>query len=435
MKNILVSPFFYIFTIYLLHRYQTNFTMKIEKVFFKNRKDLNLAAFIYHPLDKHPRFYALFAHCFTCNKNLKAVQNICNTLSQMGVAVMSFDFTGLGNSDGEFENTNFTSNISDLIDAANFLAMEYESPSLLIGHSFGGAASIYAAQSLPDIKALATIGSPSDVRHISHLFEDQLETIKEKGTSRVNIGGRDFGINRSFLQDLQEKNLSSCLSKLRKPFLILHSPQDSIVSIKHAANLYEKAFHPKSFVSLDGADHLLSSPVESAYVGEMISTWAKKYISDLTVPNDTKGHEVKVRLAGQGYTSEVKTPFHHLLADEPEEVGGDNLGPTPYDLLMAALGTCTAMTLQMYAQRKKWKLEEINVYLDHDKVHKEDSDNVDDQKAKVSRFTRNLEIIGNVDEIQRKRLLEIANKCPVHRTLEEVVIIETKFKNNTPYPL
>ncbi|MBD3630606.1 alpha/beta fold hydrolase [Cyclobacterium sp.] len=404
--------------------------MKTEKVFFKNRKEFNLAAFIYHPLDQPPRFYALFAHCFTCSKNLKAVQNICNTLSQMGVAVMSFDFTGLGNSDGEFENTDLSSNISDLIDAANFLATAYEAPSLLIGHSFGGAAAIYAAQSLPDIKALATIGSPSDVEHISHLFEDHLDTIEKKGTSRVNIGGRGFAINQSFIQDLRQKDLRACLSQLRKPILILHSPQDSIVAINHAAKLYEKAFHPKSFISLDGADHLLSDTTDSEYVGEMVSAWVKKYIPAKVQPNDTKGHEVKVRLAGNGYTSEVKTRYHHLLADEPEEVGGDNLGPTPYDLLMAALGTCTAMTLQMYAQRKKWRLEEINVYLDHDKVHRKDSDNVDDKKAKVSRFTRSLEITGDVDETQRKRLLEIANKCPVHRTLEEDIIIDTRFKDH-----
>ncbi|WP_163377573.1 bifunctional alpha/beta hydrolase/OsmC family protein [Cyclobacterium sp. SYSU L10401] len=403
--------------------------MKTEKVLFKNRKDLNLAAFIYHPLDQPPRFYALFGHCFTCSKNLKAVQNICNTLSQMGVAVMSFDFTGLGNSDGEFENTDLSSNISDLVDAANFLAEEYEAPSLLIGHSFGGAASIYAAQSLPGIKALATIGSPSDLLHISHLFEEHLDTIKDKGNARVNIGGRDFGINHSFLQDLQEKDLGSFLSKLRKPILILHSPQDNIVAISHAAKLYEKAFHPKSFVSLDGADHLLSESKDSQYAGEIISTWAKKYIPSRSPPNDTKGHEVKVRLAGKGYTSEVKTPFHHLLADEPKEVGGDNLGPTPYDLLMAALGSCTAMTLQMYAQRKKWDLEEIVVYLDHDKVHRKDGEAFEKKDAKISRFTRYLKISGALNEEKRAKLLEIANKCPVHRTLEEDIIIETKFKD------
>ncbi|WP_162416844.1 bifunctional alpha/beta hydrolase/OsmC family protein [Cyclobacterium roseum] len=403
--------------------------MKKETVRFKNRQGIDLSANIYHPLDQHPRFFALFAHCFTCSKNLKAIQNICNTLSQMGVAVMSLDFTGLGNSKGEFENTNFSSNISDLIDASEFLTKHYQAPSLLIGHSFGGAAAIFASQTLPHIEALVTIGSPSDPQHISHLFEDHLESIESKGSSTVHIGGRGFEINQAFIQDLRQKDLGFCLSKLRKPILILHSPQDLVVDIRHAAELYEKAYHPKSFVSLDGADHLLSNPADSQYVGEMISSWSRKYIPAPTVPNDTKGHAVKIRLAGNGYTSEVKTPFHHLLADEPEEVGGDNLGPTPYDLLMAALGTCTAMTLQMYAQRKKWKLEEINVYLDHDKVHQKDGDNVDDKNAKVSRFTRSLEITGDLDETQRKGLLEIANKCPVHRTLQEQISIETRFKS------
>ena len=403
--------------------------MKKESVSFKNREGIELSAFIYHPLDRHPRFFALFAHCFTCNKNLKAIQNICNTLSQMGVAVMSLDFTGLGSSKGDFENTNFSSNISDLMDASEFLSESYSAPSLLIGHSFGGAAAIFAALSLPEIKAVVTIGSPSDHNHIAHLFDDHLASIEKNGSSRVNIGGRGFQINNAFIKDLRQKDLGSSLSQLRKPILILHSPQDLIVDIQHAAKLYEKAFHPKSFISLDGADHLLSNPADSQYVGEMISSWSKKYVPSSPITNDTKGHEVKVRLAGEGYTSEVKTPYHHLLADEPEEVGGDNLGPTPYDLLMAALGTCTAMTLKMYAQRKKWVLQEINVYLDHDKVHKNDGENVDDSNAKVSRFTRNLEITGDVDEAKRARLLEIANKCPVHRTLQEQIIIETRFKN------
>jgi putative redox protein len=402
--------------------------MKKERIRFKNSEGIELAAFIYHPLDRHPRFFALFAHCFTCSKNLNAVQTICNTLSQMGVAVMSLDFTGLGSSEGTFENTNFSSNISDLIDASTYLQERYQAPALLIGHSFGGAAAIFAAGSLPTVKALVTIGSPADPKHISHLFDDQLEAIEKQGASRVNIGGRGFRIHKSFVEDLQKKDLGTFLAQLKKPLLILHSPQDSVVGIEHAAQLYERAFHPKSFVSLDGADHLLSNTVDSEYVGEIISTWAKKYIPAPVVPNDTKGHEVAVRLAGQGYTSEVKTPYHHLLADEPESVGGNNLGPTPYDLLMASLGTCTAMTLQMYAQRKKWPLEEVNVYLDHDKVHRNDGDRVEDKSSKISRFTRNLRISGDLDEAQRHRLLEIANKCPVHRTLEDDILIETRYK-------
>nr|MBI1232416.1 alpha/beta fold hydrolase [Cytophagales bacterium] len=402
--------------------------MKKERVNFKNRSGTTLSAFIYHPLDRQPRFYALFAHCFTCNKNLNAIQNICNTLSQTGVAVMSFDFTGLGSSEGDFEDTNFSSNVSDLLDASQFLADHYQAPSLLVGHSFGGAAAIFAAHSLSAVKALVTIGSPSELNHISHLFEGHLEAIEEKGSSQVKIGGRPFNINHSFLQDLRENNLASTLNKLRKPILILHSPQDRIVDISHAAQLYGQAFHPKSFVSLDGADHLLSDSKDSEYAGEMISSWSKKYIPTSMVPNDTKGHEVTTRLAGEGYTTEIKTPFHHLLADEPEALGGKNLGPNPYDLLMAALGACTTMTLKMYADRKKWDLKEIIVYLDHDKVHRTDGENFEKKEAKVSRFTRRLEILGETDEAKIQKLLEIADKCPVHRTLKETIVIETYMK-------
>jgi uncharacterized OsmC-like protein/alpha/beta superfamily hydrolase len=402
--------------------------MKIERLNFKNKDGFELSARLYLPLDEPPRFYAIFAHCFTCSKNFKAVSNISNTLSQLGIAVLSFDFTGLGNSEGNFEETGFSSNVDDLLAAADFLEKNYEAPKLLVGHSLGGSAVIFAAAELDYVEAVVTIGSPANPKHVKKLFESDITTIKKEGSAKVNIGGRSFRIKNDFVEDLESKNLPDLISKIRKAFLFLHSPQDQIVDISNAAELYQNAHHPKSFVSLDGADHLLSDEIESKYAGELISTWSKKYLPEEIRENDIKGHQVKVRLFGDSYTSEVKTPYHHLLADEPKDVGGANLGPTPYDLLMASLGACTVMTLKMYTQRKGWDLKEINVYLDHDKVHKEDSEDFDKKGSKVSRFTRSLEIKGDLNEEMKDKLLEIANKCPVHRTLHEDIIIETKFK-------
>jgi len=273
-----------------------------------------------------------------------------------------------------------------------------------------------------------TIGAPSDPAHIKHLFQESIETIQKEGSAKVNIGGRSFRLKKDFIEDLEQKNLPQMLSKMRKSFLIMHSPQDSQVDISNAAELYTAAHHPKSFISLDGADHLLEQEEDSKYVGEVISSWSSRYLLAPINENDIKGHQVKVRLSGDGFTSEIKTPFHHLIADEPKKMGGMNLGPTPYDLLMAALGTCTVMTLKMYAQRKKWDLEEVVVFLDHDKIHKQDSEHFEEKGAKVSRFNRFLEIKGELDQNQKKKLLEIANKCPVHRTLQEKIIIETRFK-------
>jgi putative redox protein len=402
--------------------------MKIERLNFKNKDGQKLSARLYLPLDESPRYYAIFAHCFTCSKNFKAVSNISNTLSQLGVAVLSFDFTGLGNSEGDFEDTGFSSNVEDLLAAADFLEKNYEAPKLLIGHSLGGAAVIFAAAELEYVEAMVTIGAPANPKHVKKLFESDIETIKKEGSAKVNIGGRSFRIKKDFVEDLESKNLPDLISDMRKAFLFLHSPQDQIVDISNAAELYQNAFHPKSFISLDGADHLLSDEKESQYVGELISTWSKKYLPVEINENDIKGHQVKVRLFGDGYTSEIKTPFHHLLADEPKDVGGANLGPTPYDLLMASLGTCTVMTLKMYAERKGWDLKEIVVFMDHDKVHKEDSEDFEKKGSKVSRFTRSLEIKGELSDEMKVKLLEIADKCPVHRTLHEDIIIETKFK-------
>lgn len=400
--------------------------MKTKNLTFPNAKGEQLSARLFLPLDELPRFYAVFAHCFTCSKNFKAVSNISDTLSQLGVAVLSFDFTGLGKSEGDFGQAGFSSNVSDLVMASQFLEENYKAPKLIIGHSLGGAAVIFAAAKLDSIQAVVTIGAPSNPAHVTHLFSSGLDQIEKEGVAEVTIGGRPFTLSQEFVKDLKAQDLEEVIKNLRKAFLFMHSPQDTVVDISNAAELYQAAHHPKSFLSLDGADHLLSDEKESRFAGEMISAWSKKYLPVEVSENDVKGHQVKVRLAGDSYTTEVMTPFHHLIADEPEFVGVNNLGPTPYDLLMASLGTCTAMTLKMYADRKGWVLEEINVYLNHEKVHQKDAE--DAKGGKLSKFSRYLEIKGELTEEMKEKLLEIADKCPVHKTLHEPIKVETHFR-------
>ena len=404
--------------------------MKNQRLFFKNKEGIQLAANLVIPLDKTPLFYAIFAHCFTCSKNFQAVNNISRTLANLGVAVLSFDFTGLGQSEGEFEDTQFSSNIEDLLSAAEFLEREYEAPSLLIGHSLGGTAVLYASAKLESVKAVVTINSPAEPNHVLHIFKESIAEIKKKGSATVNIGGREFTIKKEFLESLEKESIGELLKNLRKSFLFVHSPQDLIVDISNARELYEAAHHPKSFISIDGSDHLVSDKNDSQYVGNIIAAWSARYLVDeerIKVANDIEGHEVRVRLSGKGYTTEVKTPTHHLIADEPEALGGDNLGPNPYDLLMASLGSCTAMTLRMYADRKNWPLKEVTVFLNHDKIHLKDIKNSKDSSAKISRFERIIQLEGDLDEKQKERMLEIANRCPVHRTLQETIKIETKI--------
>ncbi|MEB2779785.1 alpha/beta fold hydrolase [Algoriphagus sp. C2-6-M1] len=401
--------------------------MNPKRLTFTNRNDLELAAHLYLPVDQEPHFFAIFAHCFTCSKNFSAVTRICTALSQNGIAALSFDFTGLGMSEGEFTESTFTSNVSDLLDAADFLAQEYQAPKMLIGHSLGGAAVLYAAAEMSEVEAIVTIAAPAFPGHVRNLFMNSLEEIEESGSATVKIGGRPFHISKSFVDDLVQKPLHTFLKKLRKSLLIMHSPQDEIVDISNAAEIYNAAFHPKSFISLDGANHLVSNPKDSEYIAELIGSWSKRYVlvQEENQVNDTRGNQVFVRLSGQKYTTEVMTPNHQLIADEPAEVGGDDMGPNPYDLLMASLGSCTAMTLKMYAERKKWPLEQVSVFLNHESVHMADSTHPEEKSAKVSQFTRIIEIEGELDSEQRKKLLEISNKCPVHRTLQEEIIIHT----------
>ncbi len=402
--------------------------MRSTNVTFTNPQGHELAARLELPVNQQPHTYAIFAHCFTCSKNLNAVRNISRALNLEGIAVLRFDFTGLGQSKGEFSETNFSSNIDDLWAAAQFLKENYKAPTMLVGHSLGGTAVICAAQKLDEMKAVAIIGSPFDPIHVSHLFEESIEQIEASGAATVNIGGRPFQVTKQFLEDIREQYIAEHLRELRKPLLVLHSPQDEIVEVENARKIYEVAFHPKSFVSLDGADHLLTRRKDSEYVGEIIASWAKRYLSIPAKEELEAEKQVAVRLGQDGYTTEVMVRHHSLTADEPESVGGNDFGPTPYELVAAGLGTCTAMTMHMYARRKKWDLQEVVVHLDHRKDYPADSENMDDPKSRIDHFSRVIQVVGKLNKAQLQRLLEIADKCPVHRTMNSEVAIQTELR-------
>jgi len=397
------------------------------KIQFPNDEGKMLAARLELPVNQHPHSYALFAHCFTCSKNLSAVRHISTALHQSGVAVLRFDFTGLGESEGDFVDTNFSSNVEDLLAAAKYLAENYEAPSLLIGHSLGGAAVLCAATELSEVKAVATIGAPFDPEHVSHLLGDSIDEIETRGLAEVNIGGRPFTVKKQFLEDIRSNKISEKIKNLKKALLIMHSPQDRTVNIDNAARLYTTAMHPKSFISLDGADHLLGDKMDAQYVGESIASWVKRYLA-LPAQEKLRGDKtVAVRLGDQGFTTEIMVRHHSITADEPVSIGGNDFGPSPYELLTSGLGACTAMTLQMYARRKKWDLKEVKVHLAHFKDYASDMADTENSKSKIDHFELKLELEGELDEKQRARLLDIANKCPVHRTLHQEVAISVEF--------
>ena len=397
--------------------------MRTQRVKFKNRDGVELSARLDFPLDQIPHHTALFAHCFTCNKDLNAVKNISRALTSEGFAVLRFDFTGLGESEGEFAESNFSANVQDLIDACVYLTAELKAPELIIGHSLGGAAVVFAANQMPDVKAVVTIGAPADPAHVSHLFEDQLEGADNNENVEVSIGGRAFKMQRQFLEDVRTKDMRTEVAALRRGLLILHSPQDTIVSVDNAAAIYQAAMHPKSFVSLDGADHLLSNKKDSLYVGSLIASWATRYLEFPVESNLSTTKQIVVRTGLEGFTSQVKAGTHRLLADEPVSVGGQDFGPSPYEFVSVGLGACTGMTLRMYANRKEWPLEEVRVHVDHAKEEVEDAAGTN----KVDVFKRTIELRGDLDQDQRERLLQIANKCPVHRTLEGAIAITTEL--------
>jgi len=405
--------------------------MKLQKVMFKNKEGQELIGRLELPVDSHPHNFVLFAHCFTCNKNLLAVKNIGKALSSNGFAVLRFDFTGLGESEGDFADTNFSGNVEDLVAAADYLKENYKAPSLLIGHSLGGAAVIFAAAHIPSVKAIATIGAPSNPVHVKQLLKSSIEEINSEGKATVNLSGRDFTIKKQFLDDLESKSLPETVKRLRKPLLIMHSPLDQTVGIKNAEEIYLAAHHPKSFVSLDDADHLLSDKKDSVYAGKVIAGWAERYLNIPTTSTLKTKQQVAASLdRDDGFSTQMKIGNHYMLADEPIEFGGNDFGPSPYEFVSAGLSACTAMTVQMYAKRKQWDLQNIEVHTSYSKTHAQDCEDCESPSSRIDTFDREIKLTGDLNEKQKDRILQIADKCPVHKTLHSDTQIVTKIVEN-----
>lgn len=409
--------------------------MIMERITFEGHGRDTLAARLDLP-DGPVLATALLAHCFTCSKDIPAARRIAGRLAAMGIAVMRFDFTGLGHSDGEFANTTFTSNVEDLAAAAAYLDARGMAPTLLIGHSLGGAAVLRAAGRIASVKAVATIGAPYDPGHVTHNFADALDDIAAKGQAEVNLGGRPFTIGQAFVEDVSAEKLGPAIGALKKALLVMHAPTDDVVGIENATQIFMAAKHPKSFVTLDTADHLVSDPKDAEYAGEVIAAWAGRYL-ELDPPAPPPGApEGIVRVAEadpRGFLQDVTSgPRHHTVADEPLAYGGTDRGMSPYGFLGAGLGTCTSMTIRMYARRKGWPLTHVSVDVHHDKVHAQDAGATNGGPGeKVDTFTRSIRLEGDLDPDQRARLLEIADKCPVHRTLERGATVTTSLVETT----
>jgi uncharacterized OsmC-like protein/alpha/beta superfamily hydrolase len=377
------------------------------------------------------RAYALFAHCFTCSKDGVAAHRIAGKLASLGIGVLRFDFTGLGASDGEFANTNFSSNVEDLVRAANYLREHHVAPALLIGHSLGGAAVLAGAHHIPEAKAVVTIGAPSDVAHVLHQFDARLEDIERDGAAEVTLAGRNFTITRQFVDDAKAQPLKARITELRKALMVMHAPSDQVVGIEHASAIFTAARHPKSFVSLDSADHLLSTRTDAAYAADVIAAWSSRFL-----PTDEQGQVgadgvVVSEIGGGKFQNAVMAGRHQLLADEPVEAGGLDSGPTPYDYLAVALGACTSMTLRIYAEQKKLDVGRLSVRVRYGKVaaeHCEDCGKAaEGRTGKIDRLEREISVDGDVDAALAAKLVEIAGKCPVHRTLESGAAIVTRL--------
>jgi len=402
-----------------------------SKVQFPGSLGAQLAARLDAPPGK-PIAYALFAHCFTCSKDSLAASRIGAALTARGIAVLRFDFTGLGSSDGDFANTNFSSNVADLVAAAAWMREKHEAPKLLIGHSLGGAAVLAAAAEIPEAVAVATIGAPFEPAHVKGLLAPALPAIDAAGEAEVDLAGRKFRIRKQFLEDIAGRNNRNSIANLRKALLIFHSPRDATVNIDNAAQIFLAAKHPKSFVSLDDADHLLTRREDAAYVAAVLSAWASRYLGEpvmgaLPMAAGDPGLVTVTETREGKFTQEVRVGKHHLRADEPVEAGGTDTGLSPYDFLLAGLGACTSMTIRLYADLKKLPLEKVTVRLKHNKVHAQDCAECETKEGKIDRIDREIELAGSLDEAQRAKLLEIANKCPVHRTLHSEIWIPTRL--------
>ncbi|WP_338549204.1 bifunctional alpha/beta hydrolase/OsmC family protein [Roseovarius phycicola] len=400
--------------------------MPTEKFTFRGHAGHELAARLDLPEGPHLAT-ALFAHCFTCSKDIPAARRISARLAGLGIAVLRFDFTGLGHSQGEFENTSFRSNIQDLILAAEALDAKSMAPSLLIGHSLGGAAVLGAARQIDSIRAVVTIGAPFDPEHVTHNFGGALAEIESRGAAEVLLGGRPVKIGKSFVENVRSEKLEEDIAHLKRALLVLHAPHDKIVGVENAARIFTTAKHPKSFVTLDNADHLITDSCDAEYAAEVIVTWAKRYL-DFRIPAPPGAPEGVLRVSEadpEGFLQDINVGAkHHLVADEPEAYGGTDRGLSPYGFLAAGLGACTSMTIRMYARRKAWPLKHVSVDVTHHKVHAQDADAPSDEK--IDQFTRVIRLTGNLSAEQRDKLMEIADKCPVHRTLERSSEIITK---------
>ncbi|MAS13411.1 MAG: osmotically inducible protein C [Nitratireductor sp.] len=404
-----------------------------QKLTFKGHSGADLAARL--DLPNGPiRAYALFAHCFTCSKDLLAARRIAAELARAGIAVLRFDFTGLGSSEGEFASTNFSTNLEDLLSATAFLEKHYEAPSVLIGHSLGGAAVLAIAGRLPSVKAVATIGAPSDTAHVLKNLGTSLEDIQQGGEAEVSLAGRAFRVKKQFVEDVRSHRILDAVAGMRKPLLILHAPLDQIVGIDNATQIFLAAKHPKSYISLDQGDHLLTNTEDAAFAASAIGGWLSRYLPGDEAQGAVSIEHVRVMETGQGtFQNAVQAGRHRLFADEPESFGGLDTGPSPYDFLSIALGACTTMTLRLYADRKKLDLGRISVDVSHKKIHARDCEDCSDAvktQGRIDRFDRVIDVEKPTTPEIRDKLVEIAGKCPVHKTLESLVHVHTAVRRD-----
>ena len=394
-----------------------------SKVTFLSKHDLELSGVIHLPEAQSTKCYAILAHCFTCTKSLKAGITLARTFAENGIAALRFDFTGLGASQGQFEKSSFSSNVDDIESAAKFLEENYEPAQLLVGHSLGGTSVLAACTKIDSIKAVATIGSPSSPDHILHVLEDKLDEIAASDGITISLNGREFTFKQDFVDDV--RNYKFDIGDIGKGLMIMHAPMDTIVSVNEASKIFMAAKHPKSFVSLDQSDHLLSKKEDAAYAAHTISSWAMRFIESKEETEDVKG-VTATGVTRNGFLTRLGAGTHQFLADEPVSYGGTNKGPTPYDYLGAALGACTSMTLNMYARRKGIDVEKVSVNVTYEKIHATDCDDCEKQDGKIDQFTRLITVDGDLSEAEHERMLEIADKCPVHKTLENEIKIVTR---------